>query len=47
MEYVLTSGKVGWKEAQKLVMNNELKSTGSLLVPADEGASMADFLIES
>ena len=25
LEYVLTSGKAGWKEARKLVINGELK----------------------
>ena len=42
-ECVLTNGKVGWKEARKLVTNSESKSTGDLLVPADEDASMQDF----
>ena len=43
LEYVLTNGKVGWKEARKLVINNELISTGGLFLPADEDAPMADF----
>jgi len=47
LKYVLTNGKVGWKEARKVVINSELKSIGSLLMPADEGALMADFLIGS
>ena len=47
LEYVLTNGKVGWKEARKLVINSELKSTGALFLPADEDAPMADFLIGS
>ena len=40
---VLTCGKIGWKEARKLVINSELKSTGDLLMPADEDAPMAGF----
>ena len=47
LEYVLTNGKVGWKEARKLVINVDLKSTGDLLMPADEDAPMANFLIGS
>ena len=47
LEYVLTNGRVGWKEARKLVINSELKSAGFLLMPADEDAPMADFLIGS
>jgi hypothetical protein len=38
LEYVHTNGKVGWKEARKLVINSELKSTGDHFMPADEDA---------
>jgi len=47
LQFVLTNGKVGWKEAWKLMINSELKSKSALLMPADEDAPMADFLIES
>jgi len=47
LEYVLTNGKAGWKDARKLVINSELISTGDLFMPADEDAPMADFLIGS
>jgi len=47
LEYVHTNGTVGWKEARKLVIISELKSTGDPSLPADEDAPMADFLIGS
>ena len=43
----VSDGKVGWKEARKLVINSELKSSGDSFLPADEDATMADFLIGS
>ena len=47
LEYVLKNGKICWKEARKLVINSELKSTGALLMPTDKGALMAYFFIGS
>ena len=45
LEKPSTSDKVCWKEAQKQVINSELKSTGDTLLPADEDAPMEDFII--
>ena len=42
MEYVLTNGKVGWKEARKLVINSEFNSTGDLPACRRRCPPMAD-----
>ena len=44
LEYILTCGKAGWKEARKLVINSELKSRDELLLPADEDTPVTDLI---